>query len=418
MDKLQQFPELGTELDMSGAIPFHYLCSNPAVDVALIDAYIDLCPISVGIRDESNRIPLVNLCLNLEAVTTDMLIAYLRHRQSWRQDLESGSKRDLRVPEEPTPLLLACQDGKWREVEILLLNRALDLDAAGPGGITPLMAASYNGFTSIVASLLTSSMRKDGGVSVDMMNEDGATALWLASEANAKEIVTLLLSHGSDPNRKCVEGTTALWVAAQEGHLDVCRLLVASGAQVDCPGDHGSTPLWLSAQMGHEYVLEYLIVQGARVDIPDQDGETPLMISILQLHPRVAKLLIDNHALVDIPRNDGAQALHLATEGGEVGLVTYLLRHGAEVDAVDNHGFTALHIAVLQDLGDCVAVLLAAGASTELKTTLATGDVAVVGMTALDIAREHSFISIVHQIHKAREDDEKSPRRRSLSSDL
>ena len=77
---------------------------------------------------------------------------------------------------------------------------------------------------------------KNGG-DVNARDNDGDTALILATLRNAPEIVKLLINKGANVNIKGIGGETALILAADEGHLEVVKHLIGRGAPVDHQDD-------------------------------------------------------------------------------------------------------------------------------------------------------------------------------------
>ena len=54
------------------------------------------------------------------------------------------------------------------------------------------------------------------------------------------------------------EGKTALHVASLEGHSEAVKLLLEAGAEVDAEDDNGQTPLSWAAENGHSEAVKLL----------------------------------------------------------------------------------------------------------------------------------------------------------------
>lgn len=67
---------------------------------------------------------------------------------------------------------------------------------------------------------------------INARNDDGDTALHLASAAGCTAIVQRLLEKGADVNGRGHSGRVPLWYALQGGHDLVERLLLEKGADV------------------------------------------------------------------------------------------------------------------------------------------------------------------------------------------
>jgi ankyrin repeat protein len=72
----------------------------------------------------------------------------------------------------------------------------------------------------------------DQDVQIDTRNDDGDTALHLASAAGCTAIVQRLLEKGADVNGRGHSGRVPLWYAIQGGHDLLERLLLEKGADV------------------------------------------------------------------------------------------------------------------------------------------------------------------------------------------
>src|SRR4029077_11352772 len=88
-----------------------------------------------------------------------------------------------------------------------------------------LFTAIHRGASGDVGRLLTS------GVSPNVVDADGTSALMAATLFANAEMVELLLKRGADPNKADASGSTALmWAVPDDAKV---RLLVARGADVN-----------------------------------------------------------------------------------------------------------------------------------------------------------------------------------------
>jgi ankyrin repeat protein len=126
-------------------------------------------------------------------------------------------------------------------------------------GSTPLMRAARTGDVEIMKILL------DGGANPHARRRDLATALFIAASgrrgglptgpstipgASNIEAIKMLVAAGLDVNAFNLNGQTALHVAAQRGADDVVTLLVENGARLDLRDKQKRTALDLASGVG------------------------------------------------------------------------------------------------------------------------------------------------------------------------
>ncbi|CAI8028793.1 Ankyrin repeat domain-containing protein 50 [Geodia barretti] len=163
-------------------------------------------------------------------------------------------------------------------------------------GRTELHNAAERGDVEAVERLLSTS------VNVNSRTEDeGHTALRLASWKGHVEVVRLLLKAGAAVFIPDKDGLSPLYVASQEGHSDVVDILLEAGADVhQATTKVGSVPLGIAAEKGHTETVQRLLEAGANVNHQDKSGGTALLYAGWEGHSEVVKLLLGAGAR-DIP---------------------------------------------------------------------------------------------------------------------
>jgi hypothetical protein len=78
-----------------------------------------------------------------------------------------------------------------------------------------------------------------GAATVAMRNDDGNTALHLASSAGNLSMCQLLISAKAGLDIAGEDGDTPLHLASYYGHADVCACLVAAGCNLHTQNRHG-----------------------------------------------------------------------------------------------------------------------------------------------------------------------------------
>lgn len=114
----------------------------------------------------------------------------------------------------------------------------------------------------------------------------GGTALKMAAEQGATEIVELFLDRGGDPDLPDDCGVTPLLAAVINNHIDTCLLLIRSNCLIDVTGDvkldgiqRQLTPLQAAVIKGHFTLARLLIAVGASTTsdkyLCDSSGAVP-----------------------------------------------------------------------------------------------------------------------------------------------
>ena len=174
-------------------------------------------------------------------------------------------------------------EGQPDVVVPLLLELGADLSCQDSAGDTALSRAAANQLSGTVRLIL------DHNPNIDTTNGAGDTALTLAAAAEAIckrpmlhnegdhfitygkaisvatamkrnfTIMELLLDHGVSVDLKNEAGDTALTLAAAKGKLDAVKLLLNRGADAHAINKAGDTALSLTTQNGHSEVHQLLL---------------------------------------------------------------------------------------------------------------------------------------------------------------
>lgn len=219
-------------------------------------------------------------------------------------------------------------------------------------------------------------------------DEDGCTALEIASERGLKDVVKTLLEGGSDPKHG-KDGRTALERAAAVGHSEVVQVILPSieasdikerAMQLAAKSGHLSVAMLLhesienadkkasalrtifiaaAASIGDNAMkLNELWTHCTDPNIQDDEGRSLLMLAIKNQHKSLAKYLFSLRLKIDLKDNKGKTALMVAAIKNDASMVVSLLDHGANPDLRDNKGYTALHYAVEEGCYHSVTELL------------------------------------------------------------
>ncbi|WP_326696993.1 ankyrin repeat domain-containing protein [Streptomyces sp. NBC_01754] len=155
------------------------------------------------------------------------------------------------------------------------------------GDVHSLFEALYDGESAVVRALRA-------GASAEARDEDGTSALYLASVQDLPGTVRLLLAAGADPDRPSGPdgGDLPLCGAVCGGHTEVVEALLAAGADPDLREEFGFTALRWAAGLGHAGIAELLLAQGADPGLPGPRDELPLVVAARRGSPPTVRALL------------------------------------------------------------------------------------------------------------------------------
>ena len=187
-------------------------------------------------------------------------------------------------------------------------------------------------------------MLLEAGAPRDCTEDDGKTALMLASERGHVDVARLLLHAGAPTDRSDDFGRRALMLAFESGHLEVACLLLEAGSPA---------PM-LTSDSDRQEVARLLLAVHAEKDYWGRAGRTALMLGCGYGRLEVARLLLEAGAEKDDQGRGGKTALMLASEWGHVEVVRLLLEDGAEKECSDDFGLDSSDAGIsLWSLGGC-----------------------------------------------------------------
>ncbi len=191
-----------------------------------------------------------------------------------------------------TPLHIACRDGRFTVVQVLLKHQA-DVNARTVYGSAPLHFMSYSAHHQLeIARLLI-----EHAAHVNLKNDLGWTPLSLLSIRNGNlEVAEMLLKHGADPNIRSKYYRGPLYAALHMGHSGLAQLVLKHGANPNSRDVDGRTLLHLACLRGNLKVVRGLLELGVGVNSRDNGGQTPLQVALRNKKEKVVQLLLQHGA--------------------------------------------------------------------------------------------------------------------------
>lgn len=212
-------------------------------------------------------------------------------------------------------------------------------DSRRHGHTNLLHRATKEGDFTVVSELL-----KCGYRSLEAKNQNGQTAVHLASWYGRNEILSKLIDHGANVNCRDTDGYTPLHYACQNNLPDTVQLLIESGgANIQIRNTKTTwVPLHEAASRGYIDVVKTLIALGAPLRPRTEKNEIPARLAEANGHIDCAKIL-DNcktsepstskeywyHGTLD--RNEAVAILNQAGNKDGSFLVRYSDRSDADI---------------------------------------------------------------------------------------
>ena len=117
------------------------------------------------------------------------------------------------------------------------------------------------------------------GLDINIQDENGMTALMIASKAGYVELVEKLIKTGADVNIQNLLGDTALLCATTKGQIKCVQKLLEYGTNVNIQDHEGNTALVITVKMKDEDCFDVLIKSGADPNIQTNSTSTVLALA-------------------------------------------------------------------------------------------------------------------------------------------
>ncbi|XP_044014111.1 uncharacterized protein LOC122856501 [Aphidius gifuensis] len=243
----------------------------------------------------------------------------------------------------------------------------------------------------------------DIGMCQDSQQND-ETVLHAAARSNSYDVLNLLAPNNLSINRIDSSGYAPIHHIADGGDSLCMTILLECGANVNLLSKKGDSALHIAAEAGCTDNLELLLKNGGNSSIKNHRGQTALHLASRTHSLECIEALLRNGKINpnDID-NDGRTALHLALGRS---LLTYdvtelLIDWRADVNIADKYGYTPLHVAALNELSQCVDILIQHGADLSARTKGGTTALSIIlrkTPTSLSIFKQRLDSSItLHQ---------------------
>lgn len=151
------------------------------------------------------------------------------------------------------------------------------------------------------------------GLDVDLVDDNGRTALHIACRVGHSETVKLLLKTKTDVNAITnFTKLTPIHIAALYGRTDIVRLLMEAGCIIDSVDQNLETPLHLAARGGHVEALSLITPLSKKLNSTDIDGRTALHLTVIEDRPECLQILLNHGANKEIVDKKNQRPIDIA----------------------------------------------------------------------------------------------------------
>eukprot|EP00794_Sanderia_malayensis_P018886 gene18886-20788_t len=231
------------------------------------------------------------------------------------------------------------------------------------------------------------------GISPDLQNQDGLSALHQAVIEDCDDVVHVLVEGGASLNIKDADLWTPLHAAVACENCNLVSFLVENGADLVAINADGNMPIDLNDDNENQEIEVFLdekmtekgytkeelenirnavsdemladlrdsVQKGRDLNVTDHHGATAMHIAAANGYEEVIEFLIDNGAIVDAMDKDGWQPIHAAACWGQDVAIEILFNNGGDLDAKTNEKETPFDLTEDEDILEIMKELKESG---------------------------------------------------------
>ncbi len=243
----------------TGETALHYAIQN--TNEALVDALLK-ANADITLGNMHNQAP---LHLAAKSGTTGLVKAILAAISTKSKDAKEAIVNATDVNKD-TPLHMASGLKNNPEIINLLIKAGANPNVANVHKLAPLHTAAYNNLPENVETLL-----KAYPNNINVLTENGDTALHYAVAAGSEKMTQLLLDTGAYRDVQNIKQATPLMLAASRGYTNIVKQLLEAKAEVSLKSADNKNALVYAYEQNHSPVVELLAHKMgiSKGDIPD-----------------------------------------------------------------------------------------------------------------------------------------------------
>jgi Notch-like protein len=194
----------------------------------------------------------LNATMDKTGETSLHLAARYARADAAKRLLDAGADANSQDNTGRTPLHAAVAADAMGVFQILLRNRATNLNARMHDGTTPLILAARLAIEGMVEDLINADS------DINSADNSGKTALHWAAAVNNVEAVNILLLHGANRDAQDDKDETPLFLAAREGSFEACKALLDNFANREITDHMDRLPRDVAAERLHHDIIRLL----------------------------------------------------------------------------------------------------------------------------------------------------------------
>lgn len=188
--------------------------------------------------------------------------------------LDAGADANSQDNTGRTPLHSAVAADAMGVFQILLRNRATNLNARMHDGTTPLILAARLATEGMVEDLI------NADADINAADNSGKTALHWAAAVNNVDAVNILLVHGANRDAQDDKDETPLFLAAREGSFEACKALLDTFANREITDHMDRLPRDVASERLHHDIVRLL---------DEHMPRSPQMVTVIPNGPLMGK---------------------------------------------------------------------------------------------------------------------------------